>query len=98
MKIVLFLIILFFALFGFSEFLHLIKLKIIFPKRKMYTCLVVNLQNTTAQQQLAFVCEQFCWYGDKFAERLVINCKNLDDDTYLKCQGIARKYNMKLER
>ncbi len=98
MKIVLFLIMLFFALFGFSEFLHLIKLKIIFPKRKMYTYLFVNLKNSTAQQQLAFACEQFCWYGDKFAERLVISCKNLDDDTYLKCQEIAQKYNVKLVR
>lgn len=98
MKIFIFLIMLFFSLFGFSEFLHLIKLKVIFPKRKMCSQLMLILQNDTAEQQLTFACEQLNWYGDKFADMVFADCKNLDEITYIRCQEIANRYGVKLIR
>ncbi len=94
MKIILFFVLLLFALFGFCEFLHILKLYIIFPKRKLYSHLVVNLQNDTAQKQLMYVCEQFLWYGKSYADFIVPFCDNLDDETFNKCKLIAQKYGI----
>jgi hypothetical protein len=96
MKIIIFLIILGFAVFGFSEFLHLIKLKFIFPKAKLYAHLVINLQNDTAEKQLLYVCEQYNWHGKSFADFIVPFCDNLDNDTFERTREIAQNYGVKL--
>ena len=95
MKMLLFLIMLIFAVFGFSEFLHILKLRIIFPKRKMYSHLVINLQNDIAERQLLFACEQYKWYRSDFADFILLSCENLDEETYIRCSEIAKKYNVK---
>ena len=96
MKMLLSLVLLIFAVFGFSEFLHILKLKIIFPRRKMCSHIVVNLQNDTAEKQLLYACEQYNWHRGDFADFIVLSCENLDDETDIRCSEIAKKYNKKV--
>ncbi len=92
---ILFIILLIFGVFGFSEFLHILRLKVIFPKRKMYSHLVINLQNGTAEKQLMYACEQMLWYGKNYADFIVPNVSALDDESYKNCKEIAQKYGVK---
>ncbi len=94
MKAVIFLIFLVFAVFGFSEFLHIAKLFTIFPKRKLYSHIVVNLQNSTAEKQLLYIREQYSWHGSNFADFVVFYADNLDDETYRRCKELADKYGL----
>ncbi len=95
MKPIIFIIIFVFAIFGLSEFLHILKLYFIFPKRKMYSHLVINLQNNTAEKQLLYAYEQYTWHGEGYADFLVFNCDNLSDEVYERCRVIANKYGLK---
>lgn len=94
MKPFIFLIILVFSIFGFSEFLHILKLHLIFPKRKMCSHLVINLQNENAEKQLLYALEQYNWLGEAYADFLVLNCDNLNDEVYERCKKIAQKYGI----
>ncbi len=96
MKTVLFFVILVFAVFGLSEFLHILKLFWIFPKRKLWAHLFVNLQNETAEKQVLFACEQYIWHGKNFADFIVLNADNLNTENYEKCKNIADKYGIKI--
>ena len=95
MKAIIFLIILVFAVFGFSEFLHLLKLRLIFPRRRLCAHFVINLQNDTAEKQLLYVCEQYKWHGKSFADFIVPFCDNLDDDTFERTREIAQEHGIK---
>ncbi len=96
MKTFLLLIFLIFAVFGLSEFLHILKLFIIFPKRRLYSHLVVNLQNKTAEKQLLYICEQYKWHGKSFADFIVLGVGELDAQSYKKCKNIADKYGISI--
>ena len=93
-KYICFFVFLLFSIFGFCEMIHLIKIKFIFPKRKMNSQLVIYLDNNTAEQQLIFAGEQYRWLGNKFADSIFANNSNLDFETYLRCKEIAEKYNI----
>lgn len=96
MKTFLLLVFLIFAVFGLSEFLHILKLFIIFPKRRLYSHLVVNLQNKTAEKQLLYICEQYKWHGKSFADFIVLGVGELDTQTYNKCKSIANRYGIEI--
>lgn len=96
MKIVLMLLCIVFAVFGLSEFLHIVRLFFIFPKRKLWAHIVVNLQNETAQKQILYVCEQYKWHGKSFADFIVFNGSALSEENYLYAKIIAEKYGFKL--
>ncbi len=91
-----FFILLIFAVFGLCEAVHLLKLMLIFPKRRMNSQLIINLNNKTAEKQLIFAGEQYLWLGNKFADSIIANGKDLSFDTYLSCKKIAEKYNITL--
>lgn len=91
-----FIILLVFAIFGFSEFLHILKLFIVFPKAKINSCLVVKLKNATAEKQMLHTCEQFCWYGKRFADSITFKYEGLDEPIFERCQKIAQRYGMKI--
>ena len=78
----LFLLFVFLALFifGLCEFLHLLYLFMIFPKRKMGTTLVVMLDETNAIKQIIFAGEQLRWLGDKYADRVIAVAENLSEE------------------
>ncbi|MBO5089397.1 MAG: hypothetical protein J6C27_00585 [Clostridia bacterium] len=95
MKLLLFLVFLLLSLFGLCEFLHLIRLIMIFPKRKMNATLVVVLKEETAIRQMMFAGEQLKWLGSKYADRIIIVAENLSADTVLECEQLASKYNLK---
>ncbi len=98
MKIVLMLLCIVFAVFGLSEFLHIVRLFLIFPKRKLLAHIVVNLQNETAEKQLLYVCEQYKWHGKSFADFIVLGVSNLDMQTYNKCKSIADRYGIEIPK
>ncbi len=85
-----------FAIFGLSEFLHIIKLHVVFPKAKINAILVIKLFDATAEKQTLYACEQFRWYGRRFADSISFDCKNLSRDTYERCQKICEKYGIKI--
>ncbi len=89
-----FFILLIFAIFGFCEAAHLLKLIILFPKRRMNSQLIIRLDNETAEKQLIFAGEQYLWLGNKFADSVLADNSMLDESTYLRCKKIARKYNI----
>ncbi len=95
MQPIVFIILLIFAIFGFSEFLHILKGFLIFPKRKMCSHIVINLQNETAEKQLLYAIEKYTWFGSGYADFLVLNCENLSDEVYERCKKIAQKYDIK---
>lgn len=96
MKIVLMILCIVFAVFGLSEFLHIVKLFFIFPKRKLWAHIVVNLQNETAEKQILYVCEQYKWHGKSFADFIVFNANSLNEENYSHAKIIAEKYGFKL--
>ncbi len=98
MENVILVVLLIFAIFGFSEFLHILKLFIIFPKSKIDSQLVIKLKNATAIKQTVYTCEQFCWYGKRFADSLKFECSDLDDEIYESCRKIAQKYGIKIPK
>ena len=89
-----FFVLLFFAIFGFCEAAHFLKICVMFPKRKLNTKLIVKLDNNNAEKQLTFVGEQFLWLGNKYADSVLADNSLLDYDTYLRCKEIAQKYNI----
>lgn len=98
MKIFIFAILFIFAIFGLSEFLHVIKLKVFRPKEKMCWHIVINLQNPIAERQMMFAFEQLKWHGRDFADFIIFNCDDLNSDTYVRCNEIANKYNVNLPK
>lgn len=96
MEYICFVLILIFAVFGFSEFLHILKLYIVFPKAKIHSQLVVRLKNDTAEKQTLHTCEQFCWYGKRFADSVTFECEELDSEVYERCKKIGIKYGIKI--
>lgn len=89
-----FFILVIFALFGICEFAHLIKLLILFPKRRMNSQLIIKLDKNNAEKQLMFAISQYLWLGDKYADSILADASELDDDTYCRCKIIAEKYNI----
>lgn len=96
MKLFLLFVVLVFAIFGLGEFLHNLKLMLIFPKRKMQSSMVVILNEKTALQQIQFVGEQYKWLGTKFADRVIVVCENFSADLVEECKNISNKYDIKL--
>lgn len=90
-----FFVLLIFAIFGFCEAVHLLKLIILFPKRRMNSQLIIRLENEIAEKQLIFAGEQYLWLGNKFADSILADSSYLDKSTYLRCKKIAQKYNIK---
>ncbi len=85
-----------FAVFGFSEFLHIIRLYIVFPKAKINSCLVIKLRDANAEKQALYACEQFRWYGRRFADSISFDCDSLSKDVYNRCQKICEKYGIEI--
>ncbi len=85
-----------FAVFGFSEFLHIMRLHIVFPKAKINSCLVIKLRDDTAEKQTLYTCEQFRWYGRRFADSISFNCDELSVEVYNHCQKICEKYGIEI--
>ncbi len=98
MKTLLIVIAFIFAVFGFSEFLHSLKLYCVFPKRKLCAHIVCNLQNETAEKQIAFVCEQYLWQGADYADFLIFNGDLLCDKVYESAKIVAEKYGFTVSR
>lgn len=95
MKLLLFCGFLALFLLGLCEFLHFLKLILIFPKRKMHSTMVVMLKEDTAIKQTVFVGEQFKWLGDKFADRVIVVAEDLSCEAVAECKEQAEKYNLK---
>ncbi len=96
MKIVLIFVGIVFAVFGFSEFLHILKLGLVFPNPKLYSHIVVNLQNETAEKQILYVWEQYLWHRNSYADFIIFNASALDEENYSRAKEIAEKYGIKL--
>ena len=97
MKTVAFLIILVFAVFGFSEFLHIVKSLFNCKKAKTGTTLVVDLEDGVAEKQVINVCENLVWYGKGYANRVVFKTDNIDEKTRENCRNIALKFGIKFD-
>ncbi len=95
MKLLLFFVFLLLFLFGLCEFLHFLKLALIFPKREMHATLVVMLKEETAIKQTIFAGEQLKWLGNKYADRVIIVAEDLSFDLVAECELQAKKYNLK---
>ncbi len=95
MNVLLFCVFLLLSIFGLCEFLHFLKLLLIFPKRKMYSTLVVMLKEDVAVRQTVFAGEQLRWLGNKYADRVIIVSENLSEETVNECLKEAEKYNLK---
>ncbi len=60
----------------------------------MNSKLIIKLDNKNAEKQLIFAGEQYLWLGNKFADLVIADNSELDYNTYLKCEPIAKKYNI----
>ena len=96
MKLLFFIVLIIFAVFGLSEFLHILKMKyhkdISFKKLNI----IVVLCNDDAEKQLIYIGEQYRWYGLKIFSRLVFDTRKLDKEKYEKCKKIAVDYGFEI--
>lgn len=97
MKMVAFLIVLVFAVFGFSEFLHIVKSFLYFRKTETGITLLVDLKEEIAEKQVMYVCENYVWYGKRQADRIVFKTDSISAQTSDNCREIVLKYGMKFD-
>ncbi len=96
MKFLLFFVTVIFALLGISEFLHILKIRLILPKGKTNTRLFINLKEETALKQITFVGEQYIWLGRKYADAVFAVGSDLSEETFIECEVIAKKYGIRM--
>ncbi len=97
MQTVFFLVVLVFAVLGFSEFLHIIKSFINSKNAKTGTTLFVDLKDGIAEKQVIYVCENSVWYGKRYADSVVFKTDGIDEKTRENCRHIALKYGLKFD-
>lgn len=59
------------ALAGLSEFIHIVKLYIIGPKRKAVTYSVVFLDKAYVKEQIDYIISETLWYGKSMAQYII---------------------------
>lgn len=82
-----------FALFGLSEFLHLLKLKFISGK-KAATYSVLLLSNNLPDRQIVYAGEQRVWLGKAYADHIIVVNTGLDETDDIACRTAADKYGI----
>ncbi len=96
MRFLLFFIFLVLSIYGLSEFLHFLKIKLLVPRGKKNLHIVIKLDEDSAISQLAFVGEQYLWYGNKYADLITADIGDLSKATALECENLAKRYNIKI--
>lgn len=93
LKYILIALCLIFALFGLSEFLHLLKLKFI-SGNKAATYSLLLLSDNMPDRQIAYAGEQRLWHGNAYADHIIaVNAGISDKDNKL-CRDTANKYGI----
>ena len=94
LKYILIALCLIFALFGLSEFLHLLKLKFI-SGNKAATYSLLLLSDNMPDRQIAYAGEQRLWHGNAYADHIIaVNAGISDKDDRL-CRDTAVGSNYK---
>lgn len=97
MQTVVFLVVLVFAVLGFSEFLHIIKSFLNSKGAKTGTTLIVDLKDGIAENQVIYVCENLVWYGKRYADNVVFKTNKIDEKTRENCRYIALRYGFEFD-
>lgn len=82
------------AMLGMAEMLHLLKVYIISPEKKMKKYLIVFLKDENSVRQLLCLLEEYNWIGKKYAERIIAVNMGLKEEDYKKALNTANKGNM----
>ncbi|MBQ6825501.1 MAG: hypothetical protein IJP34_02435 [Clostridia bacterium] len=92
-EIVFFIIFLFFAVLGLAEVLHILKCRLLKPKKDIISYRIIILTNDNPENQLLYAVEQCLWhYGNCF--NLVAINSYLSLENLTECEKIAKKYDI----
>lgn len=78
-KAVLIIILSLLTIFGICETIHAFCMLFLTPKKPVKNYLLLYLSNDKAYSQLKFAIEQFHWYGNNYAERIVAITDDVDE-------------------
>ncbi len=84
-EFIIFLSFLILSLFGLTELIHYISLRVLKPSKTGRRVLVVFLDEDTACQQLGYMAEVFRWQGNFYADEIIACTKYLSEETKQKC-------------
>lgn len=94
-EIVFFIIFLVFAVLGLAEVLHILKCRLLKPKKDIISYRVIILTNDNPENQLLYAIEQCLWqYGSCF--NLIAVKSYLSLENLVECEKIAKKYDISL--
>ena len=82
------------TMLGIAELIHMLKSSIINKKGKIFSYIVVVLENETAVSQLLYQIEKYKWQGNRYAQNIVAINSYLDEENEKLCGEIAKKYGV----
>ena len=83
-------LIVFFAVFGLTEVLHILKMLFLKPKKPPKRYLICEVDRECEKKQILSVAENFRWYGKSVADCIVFLGNNFGDDTCELCKYLSK--------
>ena len=87
-----------FACLGICDFLHTVKLFLLFPGIKTSSYCVVFLKGDYAIDQLRYLADKHRWYGDEYCGRIIAVADDLSDTQIAACERFCYGLNIYLCR
>lgn len=82
------------TMLGLAELLHIAKIHILSPKKRLPTYILVDLGDGAPQLQLSLIVEKFRWLGKRYAERIIAVYSDISEKDLYECEKIAEEYNI----
>lgn len=80
------------TIWGLSEILHRIRLKIISPRDVPPTYVIMYLFGDTPKQQILYAAEKYFWQGKKYLSNIVLLNTFLSGEEFEECKKMAEHY------
>lgn len=80
----------FFAIFGLTETLHILKMFLLKPKKQPKRYLVCEVDEENKRKQILSVAENFRWYGKGVADCLVFLSDDFGDENEELCNYLSK--------
>lgn len=84
------------AILGLAEIIHSVKLFLISPKIRESGVLVILPDNDNFDRQILNAAEQRNWYGNRFANGIIILDSLLNEENKTECRKLADRLNFEI--
>jgi len=82
------------AMLGLSELLHILKIRILSPKKPVISYNVIILNNDKPHQQLQHAIYQYLWHGRELGGVILAVNSFLNEENFSCCKELAEKNNI----